>query len=219
MLTVFLDANVLAKPFTRTLLWAGAALSEYRVVWSPHAEQEAERHMGSRATAVAVLRARHGLDLSRPGTEADSYRSTEAKDRQILADAVAAGARFLITENVADFGLADVERVEISAVHPDLFLAYRLSRSGYAEALVALSANMRNPARTPEVVHAATARQHPLLFAAHADVYEVDPQPTSDDAPRVAFRGVRCVRCSRILKDPESRRTGLGAECRIAKRT
>jgi hypothetical protein len=98
------------------------------------------------------------------------------------------------------------------------FLVHHLSRSGYAEALVALSANMRNPARTPELVHAAAARQHPLLFAAHADLYEVDPLPSSDEAPAVVFREVRCVRCSRPLNDPESRRTGLGGECRTAQR-
>lgn len=69
---------------------------------------------GRVATAVAVLRARHGLELSRPGADADSHRSTDAKDRQILADAVAAGARFLITENVADFGLVDLLAEEVA---------------------------------------------------------------------------------------------------------
>lgn len=86
MLTVFLDANVLAKPFTRTSMWAGAALIDCRVVLSAHAEQEAERHLGPRTSQVSVHHARNGLELSAQGAEAGSYRSTDAKDRRISAE-------------------------------------------------------------------------------------------------------------------------------------
>lgn len=48
---------------------------------------------------------------------------TDPKDRLILASAAAAGARFVITENVKDFGITDLRALSVSAVHPDLFLA------------------------------------------------------------------------------------------------
>lgn len=209
----FLDANVLAKPFTRTLLWAGAPLSGYQVVWSVRAEQEATRHLPARATPVAALRIAHGLALSPTGVDPTSFTSTDDKDRQILADAVACGARFLVTENVADFGIDDLRRCGIAAVHHDLFLAHHLTRDGYATALQALSENMRNPARTPATVHAAVARQHPLLFATHADLYPVEPATTVDRPPSVAFRGRFCIRCGAPVADGVPQ-TGLGPECR-----
>ncbi len=41
---VFLDANVLARPVTRTLLLVGADPSGHAVTWSAHVEAEADRH-------------------------------------------------------------------------------------------------------------------------------------------------------------------------------
>jgi hypothetical protein len=42
---VFLDANVLAKPVTRTLLLIGANGSGLAVTWASYVEVEAERHL------------------------------------------------------------------------------------------------------------------------------------------------------------------------------
>ena len=41
---VFLDANVLAKPVTRTLIMAAGPLSGYGVTWGQYEEDEANRH-------------------------------------------------------------------------------------------------------------------------------------------------------------------------------
>ncbi len=41
---VFLDANVLARPVTRTLLLVGADPSGRAIRWSAHDEAEADRH-------------------------------------------------------------------------------------------------------------------------------------------------------------------------------
>ena len=78
------------------------------------------------------MRERFGLPLSPTGHDAERYLGTRTADRQILADAVAAGARFLITEDVDDFGIDDLVSVGISAVNPDLLLAARLIRDAYA---------------------------------------------------------------------------------------
>lgn len=60
LLRVFLDANILAKPVTRTLLMVGGPLSGFRALWSRAAEQEATRHMGPRAISPAQVRQRFG---------------------------------------------------------------------------------------------------------------------------------------------------------------
>jgi len=51
----FLDANILAKPFTRTLLWVGSRHSDFAVTWSQRAETEANRHLRPGATPIGRL--------------------------------------------------------------------------------------------------------------------------------------------------------------------
>jgi hypothetical protein len=213
-LVVFADTNVLVKPFTRTLLWAGAPLSGYTITWSQYVEAEAARHLSARATPLSVLRERHDLPLSRTGPGAERFTATSAKDRQVLADASAAQAVFLITEDVDDFDRDDLAQVGVSAVQPDLFLAHRLTRAGYREAIEALSAGMTNPARTPAAVHAATNRRHPRVFATHAELYAGAPASADADVPGADFRGTTCVRCLDQITDDDGQRLGLCDTCR-----
>ncbi|TAM66902.1 MAG: hypothetical protein EPN48_14580 [Microbacteriaceae bacterium] len=125
---VFLDANILVKPVTRTLLMAGGLPSGFRALWSLAAEHEAARHMRPPAVTPSFVRERLGLRLSPTGAGAARFRATKGADRQILADAIAAQAGFLVTEDVDDFAVEDLVGVGISAVNPDLFLTARLTR-------------------------------------------------------------------------------------------
>jgi len=210
----FLDANILAKPFTRTLLWVGSRHSDFAVTWSQRAETEANRHLRPGATPVGQLRERYGMTLGPTGADPERFGSTEEPDRQILADALACRSAFLVTEDVDDFGLVDLASCGICAVHPDLFLAHRLSPDGYRAALEALSAGMSRPARRPADVHTQAGRVHPLLVDAMRRVYpEVTPAPASHDHPHEMFRGTSCVRCGRTLRSPGSVLCGVGPVC------
>lgn len=211
---VFLDANVLAKPVTRTILMVGASRSGFVVGWSAAAETEAARHMRPRATPPADVRRRYGGEPTPTGDVAGRFEATAARDRQILADAEAAGARFLITEDVDDFGLDDLIGVGISAVNPDLFLAERLTRDAYTVVIQRFVERQVNPPTTPERFHAALAKQHPRLFAAHADVFDVEPEQSVHPEPAVVFRGARCIRCEQIVADPTEIHDGSCTECR-----
>ncbi|MCL2787263.1 MAG: hypothetical protein FWD59_02005, partial [Micrococcales bacterium] len=122
---VFLDANVLAKPVTRTLLMVGGLPSGFGTLRSIGAEREAARHMRPQALPPSVVRERFGIRLSPTGVDASRFADTKGADRQILADAAAAEAWFLVTEDVDDYGLGDLLSVGISAVCPDVFLAER----------------------------------------------------------------------------------------------
>lgn len=196
----FLDANVLAKPFTRTLLWAGAQGGDFHVAWSELAEEQATRHMRQGMATLAVLRERFGLELSPIGVDPERFQGTAPSDRQILADAEAADAHFLITEDVDDFALEDLTAAGMSAVHPDLFLAHHLTPSGYLRAVSALSANSRNPHRTPADVHSAAGRQHPLLTSARSAVFPgVEVAPAAHQPATVQFRGSLCLACAQEL--------------------
>ena len=214
---VFLDANVIAKPVTRTLLMIGGMPSGYLAVWSRTAEAEAERHLRDRATKPSAVRARYGAELRPTGEVGDKFDATNEADRQILADAVAAGARYLVTEDVDDFAEPDLAGVGISAVNPDLFLAVRMSAKGYAYAIDTFVTTQTKPRRTGQQIHAAIAKQHPRLFAAHAGLYNVEPTISPHEPPAVTFRGRRCLRCEAVKDAGAELMKGLCEECRVAR--
>lgn len=211
---VFLDANVLAKPVTRTLLMVGGVPSGFTATWSLAAEQEATRHMRSRAISPSAVRKRFDLQLSPSGERAERFTHTKGADRQILADAASTDAHFLITEDVDDYGLEDLASVGISAVNPDLFLAERLTRDAYATVIGLFVERQVNPPTTAVQFHAAIARQHPRLFAAHADLHDVEPEQSVHPEPAVIFSGTRCLRCEQIVSTSDAILTGICPQCR-----
>jgi hypothetical protein len=153
-----------------------------------------------------------GLDLSASGTAPGRFGATALDDQQILADAAAASATFLVTEDVDDFATDDLRLVGVSAVNPDLFLAERAARDVYRRALDVMVAGMKNPSRTPAQLHAAIARQHPRLFARHADLFHVEPESTGHREPSVLFRGTTCLHC--LTSGSTDLPTGRCASCK-----
>ena len=128
---------------------------------------------------------------------------TDPKDRHVLAAAHAAGADLVVSRNIAHFGHADLERMDMSAVYPDLFLASSLSGEGYLLVLERVSSHRSRLSNTPESLHAALGAKHPLLFAAMGDAFPGVPVVSgSGGSPREVFRGVRCLVCGRRLSDP-----------------
>ncbi len=214
---VFLDANVLAKPVTRTLLMVGGMPSGFHALWSETAEQEAARHLRPRAVTPADVRRRFEIPLGPTGNIAGRFASTKGNDRQILADAEAARTRFLVTEDVDDFAEADLISLSISAVNPDLFLAERLIREAYALVIDLFVERQVAPPTTAAQFHSAVARQHPRLFAAHADLHNVGPSPSIHREPGVIFRGTRCLGCETIVARPGELIDGLCADCHRAR--
>lgn len=197
LLVVFLDANVLAKPVTRTLMLRCAA-SGYTVRWSRTAEEEADRHVTGRQLSVSGLRALVEIKLSPTGVAPERFTETSPDDRQILADAEAARATFLVTEDVNDFAQVDLRSAGVSAVNPDLFLAARADRDVYRRALEVMVSGMTEPSRSPAELHAAIARQHPRLFQRHRTLFDVEPQTTGHRQP--SRGGSTVVRCAGRLQ-------------------
>ncbi|MDO5067764.1 MAG: hypothetical protein Q4D96_10840 [Propionibacteriaceae bacterium] len=189
-LRAFLDANILAKPFTRTLLLVASAVADarFRPVWSGSAEAEAEqvleRRFGERAVSLEKVRNTWGFELSVTGAVAERFQATSATDRQILADAAEAKAQVLVTEDVDDFALLDLDLVGVTAVHHDLFASELLTDSGYRAALEVVARGV-----PVDQIHAATARLHPRLFSVFAEMFPgVEPEP-GPEQPRVQLRG------------------------------
>ncbi|MDR1214480.1 MAG: hypothetical protein LBK54_10430 [Propionibacteriaceae bacterium] len=206
-----MDANVLAKPLTRTLLVIASAASGYAVTWSGHVEDEANRHLRPAQKSVTEVRVAAGRELSEPGEHPERFAGTEAKDRQVLADAVAADAAFLVTENVADFNQADLESTGVVAVNPDLFLSIKLTAEGYREAVEFVSRRSKNPHLTPAEFHIRLGRAHPLTVETHKSSFpDATPLAATHNLPAVRYRGNRCLNCLQI-SEPVTE--GLCARC------
>jgi len=213
--TIFLDANVLAAPVTRTLLLVGIEAIDVVATWSEHAETEANRHMRSSAMSVTDLREIIlGSDLSPTGANPERFVGTKGADRQILADAAAASAAFLITTDVDDFGVDDLVIEKIAAVNADLFMASRFTEAAYQRALTQLVSSLTHPPKTVGEMHALIGRKHPRLHARFAHLHtDVAMESAPEQEPRILFRGARCIICGRAVKQPDRLITGSHATC------
>ncbi|MCL1869109.1 MAG: hypothetical protein FWF90_01705 [Promicromonosporaceae bacterium] len=209
---VFLDAGVLADPVTRTLLMLSRPHSDFTAVWSVRAERQATGHLRPDAAPLATVRDAYGTETTPAGSFPDRFTATKPDDRASLADAEAAGARFLVTRDVHGFDLADLATARISAVGADLFLAERMSSASYVDALDLFSQTRARPRRTLERLHAAIAARYPQLFAVHAHLYDVDVVQRLPE-PREQFRGLRCLRCERVTMRADDPHSGVCATC------
>lgn len=209
---LFLDANTLASPVTRTLVIAGARADGLRWTWSKHVETEADRHARGSASRVSTVRtAILGTELSPTARDSIGLVTTTPEDRQVIADAIRAGTRFLITTDVDDFAFADLATHGISAVNPDYFMALRFTERAYQEGVGLLASVQTNPPRTEAEVHTMLGRRHPHLAARFADAYDTNPVQADADQPSIVFRGVACIRCEAHLDGEVSLRVGLCA--------
>lgn len=210
---LFLDANVLAAPVTRTLVTAGAVADDLAIRWSAAAEAEADAHIPPRAWRVAdVRREKLGLALSPSAASTTGLKTRSVKDRQIIADAIETEADFLITVDVDDFSLDDLRAHQMSAVNPDYFMANRFTEHAYREAVQVLVEASQNPRRTAEQIHTALGKRHPHLLQRFADAFAAPPVDPDPDQPKLLFRGVICIQCEADLTTDEQLGLGLCAE-------
>jgi len=215
MTLVYLDANVLVPSYTRTLLVMSAPLSDFTVAWSLHAEAEAERHQEAGAVPISALRRRFGWDALVPDGDIE-LDDTDAKDKPVLSAASLASASFIVTENIKDFGTRDLARLQMSAAHPDLFLANQLSIDTYRNVLGRLAkARTRQPCTAEDIHRVETGERLPLLAQRMKMAYAVEPSPAARRTPRLTFRGVRCVACGKLFTNAGSLALGVCVECRI----
>lgn len=106
---LFLDANILASPVTRTILIAGARELGLRWTWSKHVEVEADRHARGKALRASDVRTKIlGTELSPSAKGTDGLVTQAHADRWVISDAIVAGARYLITVDVDDFAASDL---------------------------------------------------------------------------------------------------------------
>jgi hypothetical protein len=218
---VFLDADVLASPVTRTLILLSFphAESRFHVCWSAAVEAEANSHLRPGQARLEDVRRIGDLDdqvlVAPPATSRlEQLVDTSPKDKHVLAAASSAGARAVVTRNVADFGHKDLSRLGMDAIHPDLFLARMLTPNMYRDALTNMCKRRTRPPNVPEALHLMICREHPLLALARSTLFPDTDLPTNSlPAPAELFRGRCCLICGERLPDPKSAVAAINLKC------
>lgn len=185
---VLLDACVLVPyPLVSTLLtMAEGDLFEPR--WSEQILTEVERTLIDKL-GVDPAKAGHRLAQMRAGFPESSVHGYEdlvpemtchAKDRHVLAAAVAAGADLLVTVNLKDFPESSYRVHGLEVVHPETFLTRLLihDEDRFLDALHRDAGRRRNPPMTTAQALAQLARHAPTL----ANTVNVGLQPDRPQA-------------------------------------
>jgi len=195
----FLDGDVLARPVTRTIIIMASQVAGPSVVWSQLAELQGNKNSPSNARTVTFVREILGRTLTPPGVASERFTDTSPTDRQILADAEAAGATILVTSDVDDYAEADLDSVGITAANPDLFLSIILTEDTYLDVLEQIAAGRRNPPQTAATLHGQLGRQHPRTVDRFASLFSAEPSAPTHAEPRILSRGHRCLRCGTFV--------------------
>ena len=230
---VFLDADVLAAPRMRTLILIAGLHKDarYKVCWSGLAEQQGNsallaqaadhyRRTGeqwTRRLSVTDVRVKHLPDMrlvAEAPEVAETLVDTAPTDRPILAAAAATQARVVVTDNVADFGRLDLQRLGMSAVTADMFMAFNLTPGMYVDALTRMLEGRVGPPYSVAEAHQSLSRTRPVLTSKMRDLF---PDTELEPAAKTVgpqFRGTVCIVCGRTLTDPISQTVGVGPACR-----
>ncbi len=128
------------------------------------ARRDRSRSARSR-TGIADLGCAHRdprTELSPTAQRTEDLVTDTLEDRQVMADAIHAGARYLITTDVDDFAFDDLAAHGMSAVNPDYFMASRFTEQAYMEGVDLLAAVQKNPARTAAEIHGCSVAGIPV---------------------------------------------------------
>lgn len=172
----FLDTNVLYGGLDNDMFLTLAEPPEtvYQPKWSDYVMGELETHLKERAgeeDGVHVKRRLHSMarafpkanvdDTLIPGRITASYVS-DPDDERILAGAVAAGAGFLVTNNVKDFHMREISGdfgIRVTTADEFLTMLFLEERPLFLSAMRRMLNSHRRPPRTFEELHASLNRR------------------------------------------------------------
>jgi hypothetical protein len=98
----------------------------------------------------------------------------------------------------------------MSAVHPNLSQADRLSIETYHDVLGRLAkARTRQPCTAEDIHRVETGERLPVLAQRMKTAYAVDPSPSAQRTPRLASRGARSVACGSLFTTSVSPELGV----------
>lgn len=185
---VVLDANVLFPIALCDTLVRAALAGLYRPHWTATILDEVERNLveHDRATARQARYRRGRMEAALPDALVTGYEplipvmENDPKDRHVLAAAVRAGARLIVTENTRDFPARACAPYDIAARRADAFLTDLLDAAPEAMERVIReqAADLLRPPQAPAQVLARLARTVPAFAREmYRRLHPPDPRP------------------------------------------
>jgi predicted nucleic acid-binding protein len=156
-MTVLLDACVLDPAPLRDLLMYLTVKDVYRARWTDAIHEEWIRNiLGNRPDLNRAqlertrdLMNRHARDslVAGYGALIETLNLPDPDDRHVLAAAIHAGAKILVTFNLADFPADRLSGHAIAVLHPDEFLSqlFDAAPEGFLEAARLQRQSLKNP--------------------------------------------------------------------------
>lgn len=155
--TVVYDANVLYPAPLRDLLMRLAATGLFRARWTDRIHDEWMRNVLKNRPDLDPSK----LDATRQNMDSnchdclitnyevfiDHLQLPDVDDRHVLAAAIRCGADAIITFNLNDFPVTELEKYGIEAIHPDDFVInnFDLNCAKVLEAVRKQRASLKNP--------------------------------------------------------------------------
>jgi predicted nucleic acid-binding protein len=157
---IIYDACVLYPATLRDLLIELAVSRLFLAHWTDTIHNEWTHNLLERRTdlnATQLERTRKLMDNAVPGSLISGYEPIipslnlpDPNDRHVLAAAIHAHARGIVTFNLKDFPATHLEPYNMQAVHPDEFVTHWFMQNPnrVVQAIRATRTRLRNPART-----------------------------------------------------------------------
>jgi predicted nucleic acid-binding protein len=161
-LTALIDSNVFFSMAITDLMLETARAGAFRACWSQHIHAEWTRNLLEKNPDLEkskIDRRRKAMDLAIPDALVEGYEHLidgltliNAKDRHVLAAAIAGGADVIVTKNLRDFPDDVLGKFGIEAQHPDTFLIHQrgLNEQGFLECVRRCRARLMNPPKSAD---------------------------------------------------------------------
>lgn len=168
--SVIYDANVLYPAPLRDFLMRLALLDLFQARWTDQIHEEwinallrEGKHNRDNLEKVRELMDSHVRDARVTGYEPliESLSLPDPNDRHVLAAAIRCNADAIVTYNLKDFPLEELDKYSIEAIHPDDFIYYQIELSPriVCEAVRSLRAALKKPALSEEELLAMLQKQ------------------------------------------------------------
>jgi predicted nucleic acid-binding protein len=183
--TVVLDANVLYPALVRDMLLSLATAGLYHARWTMQIHDEWARNLAKNRPEIADRLPEVVAQMNRavPDCLVENYEGlipaiqlTDQDDRHVVAAAIAGHADAIVSFNVDDFPLNELEKYNIEIQHPDTFVLNQihLHKICALSAIKRMRARWRNPAFTAqELVSTLEARGLPFSADALREAVEL----------------------------------------------
>lgn len=183
--TIVIDACVLYPSLLRDLLMRLSMTGLFKAHWTEKIHEEwinalvkSKPHIKKESLLrVKTLMDEHNTDalISHYENLIEPLDLPDSNDRHVLAAAIKSRSDAIVTFNLKDFPVENIQPYDVEAIHPDEFISYQfdLAPSQVCSAVKAMRASLKSPPFTPkELLDALEKNKLPITASRLSDYIE-----------------------------------------------